>query len=57
MKLVRILLYGQDDVYVDRLVNEEMYYYLLDLEKSFEQNKPYAPQFLVIVLNDFYEDL
>ena len=55
MKLVRIYLDGKDTVYVDRIVNEEMYYYLLDLEKDFQQNKAYAPQFIVVVLSDFEE--
>jgi hypothetical protein len=57
MKLVRICIFGEDDVSVERVVTDEMYYYLLDLEKSFQQDKPYAPQFMVIVLSDFYEDL
>lgn len=57
MKLIRISLYGDEEVHVDRVVTDEMYYYLLDLEKSFEQGVPYAPQMVIIVLSDFYEDL
>lgn len=57
MKLIRIYLYGEDEIHVDRVVTDEMYYYLLDLEKSFDQGIAYAPQMVIIVLSDFYEDL
>lgn len=58
MKYIRIWLIGQEDeVYVDRLVSDEIYLYLVDLERSFEQNKPYAPQFSIEVLRDYLEDL
>lgn len=46
-----------DDVYVDRLVSDDIYLYLLDLEKSFDQGKPYAPQFRIEVIKDYLEDL
>ena len=56
MKLIRIYLHGEDTIYVDRIVNNEIYYYLLDLEKDFQQNKPYAPQFTVVVVSNFEEE-
>ena len=57
MKYIRIWLIGIDDVYVDRLVPDDIYLYLLDLEKSFDQDKPYAPQFKIEVIKDYLEDL
>lgn len=57
MKYIRIWLIGIDDVYVDRLVSDDIYLYLVDLEKSFDQDKPYAPQFRIEVIKDYLEDL
>lgn len=57
MKYIRIWLIGIDDVYVDRLVSDDIYLYLVDLEKSFDQDKPYAPQFKIEILKDYLEDL
>lgn len=54
MKLVRICIYGTEGmVSVERIVTDEIYYYLLDLEKSFDQEKRYAPKFLVTIMSDF----
>jgi hypothetical protein len=56
MKLVRICIYGTEGmVSIDRIVTDEIYFYLLDLEKSFDQEKRYAPKFIVTVINDFQE--
>ena len=57
MKYIRIWIIGIDDVYVDRLVSDDIYLYLVDLEKSFDQGKPYAPQFKIEVIKDYLEDL
>lgn len=57
MKYIRIWIIGIDDVYVDRLVSDDIYLYLVDLEKSFDQDKPYAPQFRIEVIKDYLEDL
>jgi len=57
LKYIRIWLIGIDDVYVDRLVSDDIYLYLVDLEKSFDQDKPYAPQFRIEILKDYLEDL
>jgi hypothetical protein len=57
LKYIRIWLIGIDDSYVDRLVSDDIYLYLADLEKSFDQNKPYAPQFRIEIIKDYLEDL
>ena len=57
MKYIRIWIIGIDDVYVDRLVSDDIYLYLVDLEKSFDQSKPYAPQFRIEIIKDYLEDL
>lgn len=57
MKYIRIWIIGIDDVYVDRLVSDDIYLYLVDLEKSFDQGKTYAPQFRIEVIKDYLEDL